>query len=329
MTPEGGEIQTSRALSPGAFVFMLKDGSAAASSDFQPAKWSTRSRQMATHYIGPKVTPHYGPGGLKVIRWQKCTCIITTGSNPFRVPDDSSFLDLNGKRATEIEVYEVVPEGIASPPAKRSRRSSGHEVLLVDQTSIPAPSALSAQEASDDLRNFGALIASPLMEEHTALFHAQTELVQASDRASASAKALAAVYGPRVAAGMRDGVVELSVRGIRMTTLRSTLQACSKSALAARFDPEKWPASGKDLDEHGRQVVDCRHSCFSKLLDVLRMRERAAWAGSDWNQGWGGSTRVGIKAMDRGEFEQLVHMQFPGCEKFVMDCVETREESMA
>lgn len=330
--PEGGESPASgKASSPTPFVFMLKDGSAAAdeSGGSHPAKWGCRH---CTQLVGPKYNLNYGPAALRVASWSNAT--ITTRSNPFGIPDGSSFLSLNDRRATEIEVFEVGAEAAAvPPPAKRSRRSSsssrGNRVRLLDDTSIDAPSAMSAQEASDDLHNFGALIASPLMEEQTALFHAHTELVQVSNRASASAKALAAMYGPDVAAGKRDEVVELSVRGIRMTTLRSTLQACAESALAARFDPEKWAPTDKDLDEHGRQVIDCRPSCFSKVLDVLQMRKRAAWAGGDWKQGWGEATRVGIKAVDRSEFELFVHLHFPGCKGFVMDCVEAREESMA
>eukprot|EP00752_Nemacystus_decipiens_P008164 g7302.t1 len=260
--------------------------------------------------------------------WRNRHCRIVTESRPFAIPDGSPFLKLNGRRVTEIEIFEVIKDTTVSPPpAKRARRSS--EVRLVDNTTIDVPTLITAQAASDDLHHFGALIAGPLKEEQIALFHAQTALVQASKRAAASALALEAVYGPEVAAGKKDDVVELSVRGIRMTTLRSTLQACPESALAARFDREKWAPTDKDLDEDGRQVVDCRPSCFSKVLDVLRMRKRAEWAGDDWKKGWAGSTRVGIKAADRGEFEEFVHIHFPGCERFIMDCVESRAESMA
>eukprot|EP00903_Cladosiphon_okamuranus_P013057 g12179.t1 len=50
------------------------------------------------------------------------------------------------------------------------------------------------------------------------------------------------------------------------------------SADALEFLPAP---TDKDLDENGRVVVECRPWCFSKFLDVLRMREWAAWAGGD------------------------------------------------
>lgn len=81
-----------------------------------------------------------------------------------------------------------------------------------------------------------------------------------------------------------------------MTTLRSTLQACPDSALATRFDEDKWPATDKDVDEHGRRLIDCSPSVFSKVLDVLRARKRApriASGGSDV-----GYVRVVVKAAD-------------------------------
>lgn len=323
--PEGGESHASaRVSSPVAFVFQLKDGNAGSSaSSFQPTKWRARSDRRASQTIGPRMAINYGPSALRLM---STSGTIATRNKPFVIPDGSPFLALSGWRATEIEVFELNEEAADTPrPAKRSRRSTG--IGFVDDTTIDPPKPMTAQKVCDDLHHFGALVAGPLREEQTALFHARTELVQASNCAAASAKALEFLYGPEVAAGEKDEVVELSVRGIRMTTLRSTLRACPESTLAARFDPEKWAPTDKDLDEHGRVVVDCRPSCFSEVLDVLRMRKRAAWAGGDWKQRWGDVTRVGIKAADRREFEQFVHYNFPGCERFVMDCVETREES--
>lgn len=118
-----------------------------------------------------------------------------------------------------------------------------------------------------------------------------------------------------------DFVIELSVRGTRMTTLRSTLQACPDSALAARFDEDKWPATEKDVDERGRRMIDCSPSVFSKVLDVLRMRKRASWAaGSEVCCGDCGA-RVAVRAGDRAAFEEFVGMYFPGRESFIMDMV--------
>eukprot|EP00752_Nemacystus_decipiens_P008165 g7303.t1 len=318
--------------SPGAFVFMLKDGTQASTV---PEMWDAKRGRLVHQTIGAAHFVNYGSalrvedGPPSALHPTSRGRVIETANKNVVIPDDSPFLKLNGRRATEIEVFEVIQETDVSPPPAAKRARSSGEVRLVDSSIIDAPRPMTAQEVSDDLHHFGALVAGPFMEEQTALFHAQTALVQASKRAAASAKALEAIFGPDVAAGKKDDVVELSVRGIRMTTLRSTLQACPESALAARFDREKWAPTDKDLDEDGRQVVDCRPSCFSKVLDVLRMRKRAEWAGDDWKEGWGGFTRVGIKAADRGEFEQFVHIHFPGCERFIMDCVESRAESMA
>lgn len=331
--PQPAEVrggQPSSVPSPGAFVFMLKDGTHVddtPSGAFYPQKWSyTKRGNRPEQKIERACALNYGPNALRLLDWDGK---IMTSSNPFEIHDGRAFLALSDRRATEIEVFEVVQEATVSPAPAAKRARPSDEVVLIDDTVMDAPRAMTAQQVSDDLHHFGALVASPLMEEQTALFRAQSRLVLASRKAAASLKALIAIFGPEVAAGRKDEVVELSVRGIRMTTLRSTLQACPESALAARFDSKKWAPTDKDLDESGRQVVDCRPSCFSKLLDVLRLRKRAEWTGEDWKKGWGGSTRVGIKAADRGEFEQFVHIHFPGCERFIMDCVETREESMA
>lgn len=84
---------------------------------------------------------------------------------------------------------------------------------------------------------------------------------------------MAAVYGPDIASGRPDPVVELSVGGMRMTTLQSTLQVFPMSALGASFDESKWQSNGKSIG-----VIDCDPSTFCKVLDVLRMRECAKWS---------------------------------------------------
>eukprot|EP00752_Nemacystus_decipiens_P009710 g8671.t1 len=169
------------------------------------------------------------------------------------------------------------------------------------------------------IRSFGVFVADSLMEERTALGQAHDELSEASANAAASSSALAAMYGPEVAAGVRDPVVELSVRGTRMTTLRSTLQACPDSALAVQFDEAKWPATEKDVDERGRRVMDCSPAVFGKVLDVLRMRKRASWASGFAHRE--GDVRVAVKAADRAAFEAFVDMYFPGCQGFIMNYV--------
>ncbi|CAM9403308.1 unnamed protein product [Ascophyllum nodosum] len=134
----------------------------------------------------------------------------------------------------------------------------------------------------------------------------------------AAAGALETMYGPDIATGKPDPVVELDVRGTRMTTLRSTLQACSESALAARFDDSKWPSDGKDFG-----VIDCSPLIFSKVLDVLRMRKRARWSNRDAQKQEANMMvfRVMMASGNRAPFEEFVGMYFPGCEAYVMDWV--------
>ncbi|CAB1101401.1 unnamed protein product [Ectocarpus sp. CCAP 1310/34] len=143
------------------------------------------------------------------------------------------------------------------------------------------------------------------------------------------ATALAAVYCPDMAMGLEVDFMELSVRGTRMTTLRSTLRVCPDSALATRFDEDKWPAAKKDLDSNGRRVIDCKPAVFSKVLDVLRMATRASWAGSEKSQQVNEKPRVTMKVGDRVAFEEFVGMNFPGCESCILDFVDLRHDEEA
>eukprot|EP00903_Cladosiphon_okamuranus_P014564 g13508.t1 len=154
-----------------------------------------------------------------------------------------------------------------------------------------------------------------------ALRQGRIEFAEANAKAAASVDALAAVYRPHVAAGEEDPVIELNVRGTRMTTLRSTLQACPDSALAARFDKDKWPATEKEMDDRGRQVIDCSAYAFSKVLDVRRMRKQRAWPTAK-GRGHGFACIV-VKPGDRTAFEEFVGVYFPGSEDFIMDYSES------
>lgn len=106
---------------------------------------------------------------------------------------------------------------------------------------------------TDDVLLFGQLIADSLMEEEMVLQEAGIELARAKARTTACETALAAVYGPDVAKGRdEEDVVELSVRGTRVTTMRSTLRICPDSTLATQFDEDRWPPAKKDLEDNGR-----------------------------------------------------------------------------
>ena len=214
---------------------------------------------------GARSGPHFG-NDLYVERDGNSGGLLCTGNYSYDVPSGSDFLHLHRENVSEVEAFRVWPQASAVP-------HNNVEFSIPQMTNRPTPPVLS----NDDVRSFGTLIAGSLIEEGMALHQAEVELSVAKARTNACAAVFAAVYGPDFAAGKVDPVVELSVRGTRMTTLPSTLQACPDSALAVRFDDEKWPAAEKDLDEHGRRKIDCSSSVFSKVLDVLRMRKRSAW----------------------------------------------------
>lgn len=299
------------AKSSGAFLFMLKDDTG---NDFQPERWGTRNGHepdavytdadcgptfgSSQDDLSAKLSPSYG--------YAEDDGYLQTGNTSYDIPAGSAFLDLGDQTVSEIEVFELYPAPSTS------------NACAPLPNNPDAPAVVPIMHGDDDVYNFGALVAGSLTEERMALRDAEIELRRATARVSSAAKALEAVYGPDIAAGIKDPVVELSVRGFRMTTLRSTLQVCPDSALAARFDEARWPANEKDVDKHGRWVIDCSPWVFSKVLDVLRMRKRSAWAGDKGVP----TARVAVKAVDREAFEGYVNTQFPGCESFVTDYID-------
>lgn len=152
---------------------------------------------------------------------------------------------------------------------------------------------------------------------------AHAEQARTEARVTAALHALDQVYGPRVASGKVDEVVDISVRGTRITTLRSTLQVCPSDSFIAL-----WLAKDKDVDDHGRWVLDCNPAMFSKILDVLRMKKRAGWAKDNKEKkgGGGGDVPVGVAVSkgDEADFQELVNQFFPGCEEFITSFVEAR-----
>ncbi|CAM9567079.1 unnamed protein product [Scytosiphon promiscuus] len=311
------------AYSEDAFLFMLKHGLATKADSYAPIRWEIDDEDAAV-FLSPKGLPHFGGGDLSLVG--PPYPYIQTGCESYTIAANAPILLLNGRKLLEIEVFRLsTGKPAVPPPAKRARTKMPD---LIDSALCPANS-MSAEEADDDVSKFGADVAGALLEQRMALDAAREELRLAARTVGTSVAALAEIYGPDVADGVADPVVELNVGGTRMTTLLSTLQACPDSALAARFDAAKWPATEKDVDADGRRLMECSPSVFSKVLDVLRMRKRAAWAGDDPQQGWGQPVRVGIKAVERTAFEQFVEMYFPGRQSFIMDCVESRQESKA
>lgn len=175
------------------------------------------------------------------------------------------------------------------------------------------PGQAADEESIEDMSMFGEDTVRSLKAEHAALQQAQIELDEAGARAAASANALLGVYGPSRSRDHEDCVVELSVNGAKMKTLRSTLQACPASQLASQFSKENWP--GNRTNQQGPREIACRSSVFSKVLDVSRMQKRCDWTGSQ-------TVRVSIEPVDRELFKDFVHQHFSGCESFIVECVE-------
>lgn len=277
------------ARSPQAFIF-LKESSIGKKGCCPLVTWSLprdKNSQPSVRY--KDIAPNFGNGGFYV-----------SSAPPFKIFFGSAAPQmlklLEGKTVSEIEAYHVcyVPEVPVYSPVSDVAEKPGHSHL------------------------FGDLIGSTLLEEKMAIHDAQAELALAKKKVEAAASALATVYGPDIASGKPDPVVELVVRGARMATLRSTLQVCPESALAARYDESKWPIDGKDFG-----VIDCRPSSFSKVLDVLRMKKREKWSHGALEEDVETKTSlVTITVEDRPSFEEFLDMYFPGCESFVTEVVE-------
>ena len=294
------------------FVFLLKDGSATRIDLCTPTKWNTNPSYVGGIYMVPQSDgPYFGASDLVTIFDEasgRYTIQIKRNEYHFNIKEDSAFLALDGQRIVDIEVY-LYPTPAPPPTAAPSTTDSDDDVL--------------AEAEAHDIRSFGESIANSLKDERVVLYRAVKEMKAAGAKVSAAVGALETVYGPSVAAGEQDAVVELNVRETRMTTLRSTLQACPRSALAAMFNEERWPATDKDKDEHGRRLIDCDPICFSKILDALRMRKRASWGRGvtpDKQEGDNGSCpgAISIKKNDLKAFRTAVQMYFPGCESFIM-----------
>lgn len=302
-----------------AFVFMLRDGTCASPNTVTSVKkWSVNccrsnpgpspvrsAAGRASAAVRESAGPRFGKD-LRVNFDERGGGTIQIGEPGHECPDDPAFRGHNGNQVVDIEVFGAC-----------SVRRLGKKRKLSGGTANSSGTA-------DDTRSFGEAIAGSLAEERLALQIAFKAMAGAEARVAAASEALRTVYGPDLEAHKKDFVVELNVRGTVMTTLRSTLQACPESALAARFDEEKWPVAKTDCDEQGRRLIDCRPSVFSKVLDALRMRKRESWSLSKARKesGWRGEARVVVvQEDDRACLGEFVDMYFPGCTSFIMDLV--------
>ena len=247
-----------------AFVFMV-DSSIV--NSFEPVKWRLRSgvEYKKAVFCGTDGDrgPCFGSTDLRVNFDEGSGCTLQIGREMYDVTEGSPFLDLDGTTVVDIEVFAVCSDIPVIP----------------DQPPKAVPSLSMRQMDAGYTRQFGASIAGLLVDERMAVAFAQAELKEAQERAAAAALALNIVYGPDVASGKEDKVVEMSVRGVSVTTLRSTLEVCPDSVFIAWF-ADRW-SGGNGKDEDGRYKVDCDPTSFSKILDVMRMRKRAGWAERD------------------------------------------------
>lgn len=277
-----------------AFVFMLtNETDNERAGGFTPSRYRMKRGRahLAIQRKGHE-GPHFGKGDLSV-KFHAGRCVLYTKPCVFDIPEHSLFKHLDGKTITDIEVFRVGRD------AKTMFSDDDNEGC-----------------------NFGELIAGSFVEERMALLGARREFSQAEAAAAASVHALKTAYGPHIAAGEGYKVIELSVRGTPMTTFLSTLQACPESALAAQFNERRWPATPRDVDKHRRRLIDCSPAVFSKILDVLRVRKRAAWASGkkSWKDpGRSETAFVTVRTEDQASFTEFVNMYFVGCESFDMD----------
>ena len=294
--------------STNAFIFSLKhEVENERSASFDPKMYDLREGH-ADYAIstGSTLGPSFGTGDLTITFDGNNKATLTTGNGSFKVPDESRFLEISGSKVEDIEVYRVHHDEEQSSPAASASDAAGMSKVEVEY-----------------VRKFGASMASALMEEETALQKAYVALAKDQEKAAAALQALEVVYGPDVVSGKKDEVLELSVRGTRITTLRSTLTFFPNSILATWFNSD-WQPVEKELDDNGRRIVDCSPRVFSKVLDVLRVRKRAGWA-TRQTQGQGERATtpvpVVVREGDRASLEDFVYKYFPGRESFIMDLV--------
>lgn len=319
-----------------AFIFLLQDGLCEA----LPTKWAPEvlidnheQGDCDAHQGGRRVLslrkavycssahgPQFGDKSLGCSLMGPSMCsFLTVKRTTYHLGDgansaERAFLSLDGARIVEIEVYSLDDPTITISTEPKPVLETVYTPFFAEH-----------------------IIPSSLTRQSRYLENAKAELAEAKTAIEAATKALEAIYGPQVAAGKRDPVVEFSVRGEHFTTLRSTLQACPESVLAIRFNGEIGPSTKKDRDNHGRHVLDCDPFCFGKILDVLRIRKREAWnpmvhpindGDDDTDTGTQGKgtedslAYVVVPKRHQVAFDTLVRTYFKGYEDFVNGLVQ-------
>lgn len=100
--------------SPGAFVFMLKDGKEDAHSLFTPVKWNLREgeEELAVQ-CSPYFPVHFGQGDLTVVGADS-DATFWTKPHSFDIPTASSLLGLKGQPMKEVEDFRKPSSGTGS-----------------------------------------------------------------------------------------------------------------------------------------------------------------------------------------------------------------------
>ena len=171
--------------SPGAFIFMVKDGMVPEGGGLKPVRWilPPESSGQAVVRCGTRLGPDFGDAGFSVgfRPFGPHECIFYLGKNITTTGVKASRLQmLQEQNVADIEVYRVrnkVPSPIVGD-VFGAVGASNNETMAV--------------ELVDDTRLFGASNAAAFLEERITLKDAQAELELAEKRVGTAACALAA-----------------------------------------------------------------------------------------------------------------------------------------
>lgn len=210
------------------FIFSLKNGTDKinardADDDMFPraAKYpiDDRARQFAIICHATE-GPRFGNFDLWVpLGSRSPTMILNSRSNPKVYKNAHQLHYVDGRTILDVEVFCF---------------EEPHTLTSVEEHYPVTDNAADVEVV--DIYSFGSSMAESFALERSVLAAAKADLTEAEETVLAAVHALETIYGPEVAGGKEDDVIDLSVRGISITTLRSTLQACPESALAARFN---------------------------------------------------------------------------------------------
>lgn len=192
---------------------------------------------------------------------------------------------------------------------------------------IPAPAVEPA-----DARKFGRQVATTFAVEEVALEMAELEFQSAKEkyeREVASVSEFAGAPGGWGREGVDDDIVELNIGGTVISTRRSTLCRCPDSILARMFDQNNEKKAPPFVrDNKGRYFVQYNDYCFTKIIEVMRMKRwpwpptKASFANGTTLDGVSNSRfRIYVREDEREDFGSLCTYFFPGSEQFIHEAV--------